>query len=93
MEPTLIGHWRLAGDAEDASGNGHHGQNWGADLQAPGPAGQANGAAAFDGRASFIVVPHRPSLQLGTDDFSLSVNVYSEEHVDDSIGDIAAKFY
>ena len=92
MEPTLIGHWRLAGDAEDASGNGHHGQNWGADLQAPGLAGQANGAAAFDGRASCIVVPHRPSLQLGTDDFSLSVNVYSEEHVDDSIGDIAAKF-
>jgi hypothetical protein len=35
MEPTLIGHWRLAGDAEDASGNGHHGHNWGADLQAP----------------------------------------------------------
>ena len=92
MEPTLIGHWRLAGDAEDASGNGHHGHNWGADLQAPGLAGQANGAAAFDGRASCIVVPHRPSLQLGTDDFSLSVNVYSEEHVDDSIGDIAAKF-
>ena len=55
MEPTLIGHWRLAGDAEDASGNGHHGHNWGADLQAPGLAGQANGAAAFDGRASCIV--------------------------------------
>ena len=92
MEPTLIGHWRLAGDAGDASGNGPHGQNQGADLQVPGPTGQANGATAFDGRSSSIVVPNDPVLQLGTDDFSLSVKIYSEENVDDSLGDIVAKF-
>ena len=66
MEPTLIGHWQLAGDADDASGNGLHGQNQGADLQAPGPTGQATGATAFDGRSSSIVVPHDPALQTVT---------------------------
>ena len=92
MTNALIGHWRLAGDTADASGNDNHGHNQGADLSAPGPDGKAGGAAHFAGRESCILVPHSSSLQLGQDDFSLSVKVHTKSDVDDSIGDIATKF-
>jgi hypothetical protein len=88
----LIGHWKLAGDTNDASGNGHHGRNEGVDLSAVGADGAANGAARFDGRRSRVIVPDSPSLQLGTEDFTLCAGVFTEPNVDDSIGDIITKF-
>ena len=55
-----IGHWRLAGDAKDASGRGNHGQVVGVDLTAPGPDGRPAGAARFDGKGAFIRGPGEP---------------------------------
>ena len=75
MDSSLIGHWKLAGDAQDSSGSENHGQNRGADLTAPGPTGEPNSAARFDGRESSIVIPNSQSLQFGTDDFSIAVKV------------------
>ena len=92
MNPTLIGHWPLAGDTQDCSGHGNHGRDQGAVGTAPGPDQSPNGAARFDGRESHILVPNSPSLQLGTDDFSISAKVYTEAQIDDPIGDIMAKF-
>ena len=92
MDSSLIGHWKLAGDTQDSSGSENHGQNRGADLTAPGPTGEPNSAARFDGRESSIVIPNSQSLQFGTDDFSIAVKVFTEKNVDDPIGDIVSKF-
>ena len=92
MAATLIGHWPLAGDTQDASGNGNHGHNHGADLTAQGPNQQSNSAARFDGHDSFILVPNSPSLQLGTDDFSIAAKIHTEALLDDPIGDLLEKF-
>ena len=58
----LIGHWKLRGDANDASGRGNHGRAFAVDLSATGPGGEARGAARFDGRSSWIEVPDDPAL-------------------------------
>ncbi|NKB66113.1 MAG: hypothetical protein GKR89_03545 [Candidatus Latescibacteria bacterium] len=85
MQPSLIGHWPLSGDAQDHSGQGNHGDNRGANLD-------ASDGARFDGRTSHILVPDSPSLQLGPDDFSISAQVYTQAQVDDPLGDILSKF-
>ena len=46
-EKGLIGHWKLAGDVRDYSGNDLHGLNQGADLTAAGPDAVKSGAARF----------------------------------------------
>ena len=43
MTATLVGHWPLAGDTHDVSGNGNHGENRGVDLTASGPDGRDGG--------------------------------------------------
>ena len=87
-----IGHWRLAGDAKDGSGQGNHGQVIGADMTAPGPDGRPAGAARFDGKGAFIRVPASPSLALGTGDFTLAVWAHTEEKLDDVLGDLVSKY-
>ena len=91
-DAQLIGHWKLTGDAKDSSGNNNHGRNHGVDLKAIGPDGKASGAAGFNGRNSYIEVPHSKSLQLGQGDFSMATWVHTEKKLDDAIGDIVSKF-
>lgn len=88
----LIGHWKLAGNTQDTSSNGHHGHSEDVDLSAPGPDGLAHGAARFNGKKSRIIVPDSPSLHLGTDDFTVCAKIFTEPQIDDSIGDIITKF-
>ena len=68
MNTSLIGNWKLAGDTNDSSGNGNHGQQ------------------------SSILVPNSSSLQIGTNDFSISARIFTEERLGDPIGDIVVKF-
>lgn len=79
----LIGHWPLEGNANDASGLGHHGENHGAALTA--------GGARFDGRSGYIEIPGGPALRLGTGDFTMAARIHTER-VDDAIGDIACQY-
>jgi hypothetical protein len=88
----LIGHWKLAGDANDSSGQGNHGQNHGVDFSAPGRDGAAGGAARFNGIDAHIEVPASPSLALGTGDFTLTVWAHTTRTLDDVVGDLASKF-
>ena len=50
----LIGHWKLAGDAQNSSGRGHHGEPVGVDFSLSGPGGRPNTAGGFDGQKSSI---------------------------------------
>ena len=88
----LRGHWKLAGDTKDTSGQGHDGENHGADLTAPGPDGKANGAARFNGTSTFIQVGSAKSLNLGKGDFTFAIWVHTEDQIDDAIGDLLNKF-
>ena len=92
MTATLVGHWPLAGDTHDVSGNGNHGENRGVDLTASGPDGRDGTAAVFDGRQSAMLVCDSPSLRTGSEDFALAAHIYTEAMVDDPLGDIATKF-
>jgi hypothetical protein len=91
-ERALLGHWRLAGDVRDSSGQGNHGTNHGADLAAPGPDGRPNGAARFDGRRAYIEVPCAKSLALGAGDFTLAAWVHTDAALDDVPGDLVSKY-
>jgi hypothetical protein len=80
--PGLVGYWKLTGDAKDHSGTGNHGRNHGVDLA----------TGTFDGRGSYIEVPDSPSLKFGSGDFSIAAWVYTEQDLDDVLGDVASKF-
>ena len=88
---ALLGHWPLAGDARDHSGQNRHGTVHDVDFSAAGPDGRRGGAAAFDGRRSWIEVPGR-GLPLGRGDFTIAVRVHTEEILDDLPGDILSQY-
>ncbi|MBA4107082.1 MAG: hypothetical protein C0485_15155 [Pirellula sp.] len=81
-ESGLVGHWKLQGDCRDYSGQNNHGVNHGVDLS----------SSAFDGTGAYIEVPHSDSLNFATGDFSILANVYTEEVLDDIVGDVIDKF-
>ena len=81
-ESGLIGYWPLRGDCRDHSGNGHHGINYGVDLE----------TGTFNGRGAYIEIPVRDSLRLGAGDFTIVASVYLNAVVDDTIGDVVS-FY
>ena len=85
-EKRLIGRWKMDGDTKDASGNGNHGSNHGADLTTSGQ------AARFDGRDDFITVNSAKLLNVGKGDFSISVRVNKAAKLDDVLGTIVSKY-
>lgn len=91
-EADLIGHWKLAGDARDSSGNGLHGVNRGVDLDAAAPKGIKGKAARFDGRKSYIEVPLNKRLLLGKGDFTFSIWAHTADRLDDVLGDILSMY-
>lgn len=88
----LVAHWPLAGNCQDRSGHENHGRNHGADLTARGPEGKPNRSAEFDGRNDYIEVEPSQSLRLGTGDFSITAWVYTDEQLDDVLGDVISKY-
>lgn len=83
-KPNLLAHWTLAGDCRDRSGNGHHGENRGVDLAADG--------ATFDGRGAHILVAASDGLKLGGGNFTLSVEIHTDEILKDVPGDIVSHY-
>lgn len=92
LDDGLVGYWKLAGDCKDYSGNDNHGTCHGVLLDGAGPDGTRGQAALFNGRDSYIEVPHSSSLDFGTDDLSISLWVKTHDSLDDVIGDILSKF-
>ncbi len=91
-EPGLIGHWPLAGDCRDASGQGLHAENHGADLNARAEGAGALPAARFDGRDDYIEVKAAPSRSLGSKDFSMAAWVHTAQSMDDVPGDVLSLY-
>jgi hypothetical protein len=69
QEAGLVGHWKLAGDCRDYSGQSNHGVNHGVDLT-------TGDGARFDGIDDFIEVPVTDALTLGKEDFSIASQVF-----------------
>src|SRR5688572_33260150 len=77
-EPGLVGHWKLEGDCRDYSGQGNHGVNHGVELE----------TGEFDGAGAYLEVPSSESLILGTSDFTFCARIFTDEQLDDIVGDV-----
>src|SRR5688572_3608660 len=80
-ERGLIGHWKLNGDAKDSSGSGLHATNHNVDLK----------TGAFNGRDAYLEVPDSSALNFGKGNFSIALQVSTEENLTDVIGDLVSK--
>lgn len=93
LEKGLVGYWKLSGDINDRSGN-HlqtvmHGDVY---MNERGHAGKKIPAARFDGRSSWLEIPASPNTKLGSEDFSISAWIHTEEVLDDVVGDIISQY-
>ena len=87
---SLIAHWPLDGNTDDAVGSNHGVARNVAFRE--GPDGSARGAALLNGRDSLIEVPDSEPLHLGENDFSVAVWVKPESPMSGVLGDILSKF-
>jgi hypothetical protein len=71
----LVAYYPLYGNANDASGNGHHGTISGDVTFAADRFGSSISAASFDGNNDFITIPHDSSLNSSDGKWSAWVNL------------------
>jgi len=76
-DPALIAYYPFNGNALDESGNENHGIVHGATLSTD-RFGNTNSSYAFDGVDDYISIPHAPSLNFGSGDFTVSLWVIYE---------------
>ncbi|MBC8877328.1 MAG: LamG domain-containing protein [Planctomycetes bacterium] len=88
--PTLIAHWPLNGNTDDAVGP-YRGVARNVTF-GEGPGGAAQGAALLNGRDSWIEVAAAEPLDLGEDDFSITVWVKPESPIRSVFGSVLSKF-
>ena len=88
----LIAHWPLAENGQDVSGNGIHATSHGVDFNAAGPSGVPITAAGFDGQSALLEIPAHQRLQLGTQNFSVSVWVDADAGFADVPGDLISQY-
>lgn len=84
-DKALAGYWKLAGDARDFSGNGRDGESRNVEFS-------PQGYAEFNGRDSFVEIPHSVDLDLGLGEFTISAWVDIAASADDNPGDILSQF-
>lgn len=72
IDENLIAFYPFAGNSQDESGNGHHGEVMGATLVED-RFGNAESAYSFDGNDDFIQVPDHPTLRFSS---SYSVSLW-----------------
>ncbi|HIG16242.1 MAG TPA: hypothetical protein EYQ31_02510 [Candidatus Handelsmanbacteria bacterium] len=52
----------------------------------------SDNGAVFNGRDSYLEIPSSNELKFGREDFTIAAEIYTEEHLDDVIGDIVSKY-
>lgn len=92
-EPArLAGHWPLAQDARDLSGNNLHGEARGVEfITDDHPRGKRE-VARFDGVAASITIPYSPALPFDRSDFTFSLWLNADTETSDLPGSIASRF-
>jgi hypothetical protein len=88
----LVAHWPLVDDGRDISGNNLHATAHDIDFKVAGPSQRATTAAGFDGRSSRLEVPDHERLNLGDEDFTITVWIHTDEASGDVPGDIISKY-
>lgn len=88
--PAPAAHWKLLEDGQDSSGNAGPLENHGVEFNALVPDGTR--AARFDGRSAFLESPGRVSPQFGAKGFTVSLWAYTQEALDDALGDLLSKY-
>ena len=89
-QADLRARWKLSGNCEDELGRSHgigEGITFG-----PGPGGDPEGAARFNGIDSRITIGDGPHLRLGSGDFTIACRVRPEGDMKCVYGDILGKF-
>ena len=81
-QSKLVGHWPLLENAKDISGNGRNGDAMNVEFGAEG--------ASFNGRDARITIGKADPLFRGN--FSISVDLYTEDRLTDVIGDILSYY-
>jgi hypothetical protein len=84
-EVPLLGHWPLRVDGRDAAAGGLH-------AQVRGVRWAPEGAAEFDGQSAWLEVPPTDALQLGTNDFTLTLWLNLGGDPGDPPGDLVTLF-
>jgi hypothetical protein len=87
-DEALVGHWEFQQSFADQSGKGNHA----AGIMSSVPAEKNGKVLVFNGRTDDLKVADSPSLDFGTDEFTISVRVRTEEVLDDALGDIVGKY-
>ena len=82
-----IAHWPLRRDTKDAGPLGLHAKPHGGELLF-----SATDGVKFDGRDDWLEVPAHSKLKLGTKDFTVSVWLHTDKHLDDVPGDLLSQF-
>lgn len=77
----LVAQWKLTTDTRDSSGAERHAVNHGVQFD-------ANKGAIFDGLDTWLEIPADKAPELGTHPFTLSAWVYTEQELDDVLGDV-----
>lgn len=93
LQQGLVGYWNLSGDIMDRSGNNlntvMHGP---VQLNVEDSDGKKISVTGFDGRSAWLEIPANPQTQLGSGDFSVSAWIYTDNALDDVIGDIISQY-
>jgi len=88
----LVGHWPLAGDARDHSGNHRDGViRGGVEFRSDGPAG-LKGSAQFNGNGAYLEIPAKKLPGMGTEDFTVSMWVKTPDQAGDVLGDLVSQY-
>jgi len=82
-----IAHWPLRSDAWDVGPNSLHAIPRGGELNF-----SAKNGVQLDGRNDWLEVPAHPALKFGTQDFTASLWIHTDERLDDVPGDLLSQF-
>lgn len=89
--PRPLAHWRLDRDGRDSAAHALHAEVQGVEFSAPGR-GRFENTAVFNGRGSHLRVPPTPHLQLGRDEFSVSLWLHTDAVMTDDPGDLVTLY-
>lgn len=87
---AVIGYWPLENNADDLSGFNRRPDNYEVSFTTPVPDGTS--AAYFNGKNAWLELSTEEMADLSQEAFSLSMEVYITDALDDALGDLVSQF-